>query len=87
MRYPMDHEYESGDDTTDLLIRNVPAEDIAGLDVRAAKLGLSRADYLRRLVGKASAAGTEPATPDSLSRMADAISDLKDPEIIRNAWS
>ena len=72
---------------TDLLSRNVPAEDVAGLDARAAKLGLSRADYLRRLVRQASAAGTEPVTPDSLSRMADAISDLKDPEIMRNAWS
>ena len=33
---------------TDVLVRNVPDEVITAPDARAASLGLSRSDYLRR---------------------------------------
>ncbi|MFT4259927.1 ribbon-helix-helix protein, CopG family [Microbacterium sp.] len=35
---------------TDILIRNVPAADVRRLDEKAAALGLSRAEYLRRRI-------------------------------------
>ena len=36
------------DDMPDVLIRSFPAEDLALLDQLAARLGISRAEYLRR---------------------------------------
>lgn len=72
---------------TDILIRNVSPDDVAALDMRAESLGLSRADYLRRVIRQANSVSVLPVTTADMSRMAAAIADLGDPVIMRDAWS
>jgi len=71
----------------DVLIRDVPAEDLARIDAHAAQLKLSRSEYLRRRLHQdANRSGTAVAAAD-LHRFADRFSDLEDPEVMRRAWS
>jgi len=37
---------------TDILIRDVPADVIAAIDIKAQRLGLSRTEYLRRTLAR-----------------------------------
>ena len=68
-----------------LLIRNVPDEVIAGLDARAARLGISRSELLRRRLAQEASAGTT-VTVEDLRRFADSFPDLLDEQIMRGAW-
>ena len=68
----------------DLLLRNVSDEDVAALDARAARLGLSRNEYLRRLVHRD--VESRPMNRDDLDRFAQAFADLADPEVMSGAW-
>jgi len=68
----------------DLLLRNVSDEDIAALDARAARLGLSRNEYLRRLVHRD--VESRPMTRDDLHHFAQVFGDLADPEVMSGAW-
>jgi plasmid stability protein len=68
-----------------LLIRNVPDEVIAGLDARAARLGISRSEFLRRRLAQEASAGTT-VTVEDLRRFADSFPDLLDEQIMRGAW-
>ncbi|PSL02849.1 ribbon-helix-helix CopG family protein [Haloactinopolyspora alba] len=72
---------------TDVLIRNVDDHDLARIDERAARLGLSRGEYLRRRITQA--AGHEDAhlTVKDLQRAADLTEDLLDDDVMREAWS
>lgn len=71
----------------DLLIRDVPAEDLARIDAHAARLRLSRTEYLRRRLHQEAARPTTPVTQIDLQRFADRFSDLDDPEVMQRAWS
>lgn len=71
---------------TDVLVRDVPDDVVAALDARAARLGLSRSEYLRRRLAQEATTGTQPVTVDSLVRFADTFADLADPEIMKGAW-
>jgi hypothetical protein len=71
----------------DVLIRDVPPEDLARIDAHAARLGLSRTEYLRRRLRQEAARPTGPVTAGDLRRFADRFGDLGDPEIMRQAWS
>jgi plasmid stability protein len=68
-----------------LLIRNVPDEVIAGLDARAARLGISRSEFLRRRLAQEASAGTT-VTVEDLQRLADSFPDLLDEQVMRGAW-
>lgn len=70
----------------DLLIRNVPDEVVAAIDARAQRLGLSRTEYLRRLLEHERPSARQRVTVDDLARSASAFADLDDPEIMRRAW-
>ena len=71
---------------TDMLIRDVPDHVIAAVDARAARLGLSRSEYVRRrLAQDAVSAGAAVSTKD-LARFAEVFSDLADPEVMSRAW-
>jgi len=71
---------------TDMLIRDVPEEVVAALDVHAARLGLSRSEYVRRrLAQDASTPGSAVGVED-LARFADAFADLADPDVMSRAW-
>lgn len=68
---------------TDVLVRSVPDEVIAALDARAASLGLSRGDYLRRRLAQEAVGSTQPVTEADLAVFAEAFADLGDPEVMR----
>ncbi len=71
----------------DVLIRDVPAEDLARIDAHAARLKLSRTEYLRRRLHQEAARPSTPVTAADLQRFASRFSDLEDPEVMRRAWS
>lgn len=71
----------------DVLIRDVPAEDLARIDAVAARLGISRTEYLRRRLHQEAAHPSSPVTAADLQRFADRFSGLEDPEVMRQAWS
>ncbi len=47
---------------TDVLIRDVPDDVLAGVDARANKLGLSRVEYIRRRLAADAATTTKPVS-------------------------
>ncbi|MBW3576132.1 MAG: ribbon-helix-helix protein, CopG family [Actinobacteria bacterium] len=70
----------------DLLIRDVPDDVVAAIDAKAKRLGLSRAEYLRRQMLQAGATSTDPVTVEDLQRVAERFADLTDPDVMRAAW-
>jgi Ribbon-helix-helix protein, copG family len=72
---------------TDVLIRDVPEDVIASIDAHAAKLGLSRKEYLRRRLRQEAQRGNQTTTLEDLCRMRTLFADLEDPEVIAGAWS
>lgn len=72
---------------TDILIRDVPAEDVERLDRRARQYGLSRADFLRQCLHAEAQRSHAPVTAAHLAEMADLLGDLDDPEVMEQAWS
>ena len=71
---------------TDILIRDVPPDVVAALDAEARRLGLSRADYLKRQLLRVAARPQGPTTHDDLVRFSEAFADLGDPEVMAAAW-
>ena len=71
----------------DILIRDVPEDVIASLEQRARHLGLSRTEYLRRVLVRESADRTANATLDDWRAFAERHADLDDPEVMRQAWT
>jgi hypothetical protein len=71
----------------DLLIRDVPAEDLARIDAQAARLRISRTEYLRRRLHQDASRPSAPVTLAEVQRFAARFSDLDDPEVMRRAWS
>lgn len=67
-----------------LLLRDLSDEDVAAVDARASGLGLSRNEYLRRLVHRDVALG--PVTVDDLADFAATFSDLAIPADMSGAW-
>jgi hypothetical protein len=71
----------------DALIRDVPAEDLARIDARAARLKVSRTEYLRHWLHQEAARPSSPVTSADLQQFASRFSDLEAPEVMRQAWS
>lgn len=74
---------------TDILIRDVPDDVVAAIDAKATRVGLSRAEYLRRALEREGtpAPDSDPVTVTHLQRFADLASDLDDPEVMSGAWT
>lgn len=70
----------------DVLIRDLPDSVLAGVDAHAARLGLSRVEYIRRRLAADAAATGEDVSADDLSAFADLAGDLSDPEVMGAAW-
>lgn len=66
---------------TDVLARNVPDDALTRIDEHAARLGLSRGEYLRRQIAMDAARG--PVTIEQFAKFAD----LADEDLMRDAWS
>lgn len=71
----------------DVLIRNIPAEDLDRLDEQARRVGLSRAEYVRRHLLREIRRVGAPVTVADLSEFSDLAADLEDADIMRSAWS
>lgn len=72
---------------TDVLIRDVPEEVIAALDAHAARLGLSRSEYVRRRLAQDASALGSPVSVQDLAKFAAAFADLADPDVMSRAWT
>jgi plasmid stability protein len=72
---------------SDILIRDVPEDVIAAIDARAASLGLSRNEYLRRRLRQDAQHGATRVTVADLRRFEILFADLADPEVMGQAWS
>lgn len=70
---------------SDILIRDVPDDVLAALDARAHRAGLSRTEYVRRMLAREREGGT--VTVADLSRFARAFQDLTDDDVMGRAWS
>ena len=71
---------------TDMLIRDVPDDVIATLDAHAGRLGLSRSEYVRRLLAQDAARPGSPVSVQDLARFTENFSDLADPDVMSRAW-
>lgn len=69
-----------------MLIRDVPDDVVAAIDAKAGRVGLSRAEYLRRVLVRERTLTGEVTIAD-LRRTAEVFADLADEEIMRGAWS
>ncbi len=73
---------------TDVLIRNVPEDDLARIDEQASRLGLSRGEFLRRQISQTAARSSGgKVTLEDLRRAAELNQDLLDEDVMRDAWS
>jgi hypothetical protein len=70
---------------TDIIITDVPVDVAAALDARAARQGLSRGKYVRRLLIREAAGGSE-VSPADLVRFGAACADLADRGPMGRAW-
>lgn len=71
----------------DVLIRNVPAEDLALLDQLAARMGISRTEYLRRRLQQEARRAVTTVTAADLMTLSQTITDLVDDDVMTAAWS
>ncbi len=71
----------------DVLIRNIPPEDLERLDEQARRYGLSRSDFLRRQLHQQAQRSANSVTVSDLNAMSDLLIDLEDPTIMDQAWS
>lgn len=71
---------------TDILVRDVPDDVVAAIETRAAALGLSRSEFLRRRLAQ-EVVDTEPVTLEDFALFNETFGDLADPEVMGGAWS
>jgi plasmid stability protein len=71
---------------SDVLIRDIPDDVLAALDVLAARLGLSRTEYIRRRLAQDARAAGVAVTTEDFRRFADTCSDLADAVVMKQAW-
>lgn len=67
----------------DILIRDVPDDVVATLDANAHRAGLTRAEYLRRVLADQQGPSVTRAQVD---RFSERTADLGDPEVMAAAW-
>jgi len=70
----------------DVLIRDVSDAVLAGVDAHAARLGLSRVEYIRRRLAADAATTDSAVSADDLTAFAGLAGDLDDPEVMGAAW-
>ena len=70
----------------DVLVRDVPEEVLAGVDAHAARLGLSRVEYIRRRLAADAATSGEAGSAADLRSFAEVAEDLTDPQVMGAAW-
>jgi hypothetical protein len=81
----MGYHLEAG--MTDVLIRDVPEEVVAAIDAHAARLGVSRSEYVRRRLAQDAATPGSPVSVEDLARFAGTFANLADPDVMSQAWT
>ena len=71
---------------TDILIRDVPEDVIAAIDMKAKRLGLSRTEYLRRTLTRERDVAPDEVSVADLAAFAARFADLADPDVMDRAW-
>ncbi len=71
---------------SDLLVRDLPEAIVAALDAHAARLRLSRSEYVRRRLTQDAQRSDSPVTVTDLERFAEVCGDLASDEIMGQAW-
>jgi hypothetical protein len=71
---------------SDILIRDIPENVLSAIDANAARLGLSRNEYLRRELSLVVQRSASPVTTNDLQQFANRFSDLADPDVMTQAW-
>ena len=69
----------------DVLIPDVPDAVLAGIDARASRLGISRSDYIRRLL-VAEVIPSATVTVDDLQALSKLIPDLDEDGVMDESW-
>lgn len=70
----------------DVLIRDVPEAVLAKVDAHAARLGISRVEYIRRRLAADAATSRAHVSTQDLRDFADRFADLADEEVMGTAW-
>jgi len=71
---------------SDILIRDVPDDVLAAIDVKAHTAGLSRTEYLRRTLARERSEAILDVTTDDLAAFSDTFADLGDDTVMDAAW-
>jgi predicted transcriptional regulator len=71
---------------SDVLIRDIPDDVLVALDQLAAKLGLSRTEYIRRRLAQDARAASITVTIGDWCRFAESYGDLGNPAVMDRAW-
>lgn len=71
----------------DVLIRGISTDDLARLDEHAARLGISRSEYLRRQLRQEARRNLTLVTPTDLHDFSHDFADLGEPGVMADAWS
>ncbi len=70
----------------DVRIRDVPDAVLAGVDAHAARLGISRVEYIRRRLAADGAVTAAHVSTDDLRAFALTYADLADDDLTGAAW-
>ena len=70
----------------DMLVRDLPDAVIIEIDAQAARLGVSRAEYVRRQLVSESQRVKRAVTVSDLERSDGALAGLLDDELMKRAW-
>jgi hypothetical protein len=71
---------------SDVLIRDIPEDVLAVLDQLAARMGLSRTEYIRRRLAQDAQAARITVTRDDWRRFTNNYRDLGDATVMDQAW-
>ena len=70
----------------DVLIRDLPDVVVAGVDAHAARLGISRVEYIRRRLAADASTWAVQVTAKDLRTFAERFADLGDESVMDGAW-
>ncbi len=70
----------------DLLIRDVPADVVAALDAGAARLGVSRSEFVRRRLSQEFQQSHESVAEQHPRNLLQILPDLADEDVMASAW-
>lgn len=71
---------------SDVLIRDVPDDVLAALDLLSTRLGLSRTEYIRRRLAQDAQSARITVSTSDWHRFADSYRDLGDTSVMDRAW-